>query len=553
MKDYIKPPRLSTSFSQNGIKVRNRFANILDMRRKRRGIIALMLIVSTALVFSGCFLDKTTADEDDSVNVAIMGIDASGERSDVILLASMDGGNLTVTQIPRDTYVSVNDGGKIGRLSAPEDILSGIAEAANVKCDKYISVSFDGLKNIVDAIGGIDFNVPMDMHYSDPYQDFEINLSAGEQHLDGAMLEMLMRYRMSNPDAVTGLIEGYENGDLDRLAIQRSVYMAVAAKLIDNGVTAELPKIITENTDTNLTISDFAEIVTRALMLNMNNISIEMLAGSYTENEQLYIPYNGKRYVDNSNADGSVSSYNIYAEEDTISFSTKMISARIKGTEYDLTGEDIGIMTMYNERLNTTLIQGTGVIHDISAMSVNREVYVKGSLTGNTGVFSVREGVRSGEAWKKQLSAASINAQISEIPVNGGELVITGTDSDTKIVLELTPYIEDVQFETEVKSARVNGVNCNVTKTGDRNSKYENNAFWIYYTGDIDENYELDLIPNLHADNSLGCCVHIIDKETKATKESYELDISSLTADDGTFTLIGIDSDTEIVLELTKM
>ena len=425
MKDYIKPPRLSTSFSKSGMKARNRFANILDMRKKPRGIIALMLVISMSLIFGGCFFEKTTVEEDnDIINVAVIGTDASGERSDVILLASMDGDNLTVTQIPRDTYVDINGGTKIGAHTGSAILMKCIRDLTDTHCTKYVMVNYDGLKNMVDEIGGIDFNVPMDMKYSDPYQDLEIDLKAGEQHLDGEMLEMLMRYRMGNVNE-NGTYEGYENGDLDRLAVQQSVYMAVAAKLLDGGVTAKLPEVIAENVDTNLTVSDFAEIIKRALKLTPENISIDTLEGEYAEDGSYRTYRDIKMKIDGENV-------NLRNELDTKIYIAKVKSARVNGKDYEITdGEKF--QSPVNRRLDKAIINGLCYVDD------NHNLHISANVANGECSVLIREGIPTPDkqATEKYISGLTIQTQISEIPENGGEVVITDADTDTRIVLEL--------------------------------------------------------------------------------------------------------------------
>ena len=68
-----------------------------------------------------------------------------------------------------------------------EDILG-------VQIDYYVKVNLDAFRQIVDAVGGVDFDVPMDMYWdmSDNGGPV-INLKAGMQHLDGAKAEQLVR------------------------------------------------------------------------------------------------------------------------------------------------------------------------------------------------------------------------------------------------------------------------------------------------------------------------------------------------------------------------
>ena len=425
MKDFIKPPRLSTSFSKNGMKVKNRFVNILDARKKRRGVIALILVISMSLMFGGCFFEKTTVEEDESINVAVIGMDASGERSDIILLASMDGDKLTVTQIPRDTYVDINGGMKIG-ATGTTIMMKCIRDLTDTHCTKYVKVDFDGLKNMVDAIGGIDFNVPIDMRYSDPYQDLEIDLKAGMQHLDGEALEMLMRYRMGNVNE-NGTYEGYKNGDIDRLAVHRDVYTAVAAKLLDDGVMAELPQLIAENVDTNLTVSDFAKIISSAMKLTPENISINTLEGEYVADGSYRLYRDIKMKIDGDNV-------NLRGELDTEIYTAQVISARVNGKDYEITDSE-RFQSPVNRRLDKSIINGSCYFDN------NHYLYISVPVTNNEGSVLIREGIHSPDrqALQEQISTVTLDARVSEIPENGGEVVITGKDTDTRIVMELTP------------------------------------------------------------------------------------------------------------------
>ena len=62
-------------------------------------------------------------------------------------------------------------------------------------------VKTEALIEMVDVIGGVWFDVPIDMVYDDPTQDLHINLKAGYQKLDGDKAEQLLRFRHSNPDS----------------------------------------------------------------------------------------------------------------------------------------------------------------------------------------------------------------------------------------------------------------------------------------------------------------------------------------------------------------
>ena len=53
----------------------------------------------------------------------------------------------------------------------------------------------NGFRNIIDAIGGVEFDVPIRMFYNDPEQNLHIDLQKGKQLLNGKKAEMLVRFR----------------------------------------------------------------------------------------------------------------------------------------------------------------------------------------------------------------------------------------------------------------------------------------------------------------------------------------------------------------------
>ena len=61
--------------------------------------------------------------------------------------------------------------------------------------DKYVIANFDGIAEIVDVIGGVDYDVPFDMSYHDASQDLSIEFKKGYQHLDGEEVVEYLRWR----------------------------------------------------------------------------------------------------------------------------------------------------------------------------------------------------------------------------------------------------------------------------------------------------------------------------------------------------------------------
>ena len=108
---------------------------------------------------------------------------------------------------------------------------------------------------LVDAIDGVDFEVPINMNYDDPYQDLHIHFSAGMQHLTGEEAMKVVRFRHNNDGS------GYGSEDIGRMQTQQNFLKAVASQtltLSNVGKVDEFVKIFMEYVDTDLTLGNLA-------------------------------------------------------------------------------------------------------------------------------------------------------------------------------------------------------------------------------------------------------------------------------------------------------
>jgi len=152
------------------------------------------------------------------VNVLIIGSD-DGDQADTVLLASYDPRmqEIAMLSIPRDTFIGedINRAAPRDRINSvgknPEAIMAAVEEITGLEIHFYVSIEIDAFIELVDEIGGVDFYVPIDMNYYDPCQDLLIDLRAGQQRLNGAQAEQLVRFRNSN----TGVTFDYEYGTYD--------------------------------------------------------------------------------------------------------------------------------------------------------------------------------------------------------------------------------------------------------------------------------------------------------------------------------------------------
>lgn len=220
-----------------------------------------------------------------SYQILVMGVDrpdsATGNfdsRADTILLTKFapQPPQLQVLTIPRDTQVSIPGYG-IQKVNAA-NVYGGIQLAkqtitnflGGVRIDHYVRLNTAGLVVLIDAIGGIEVDVPTVMQYQDQTQGLKIDLQPGKQILSGQQAEGLIRYRNDG------------NGDIGRVARQQLVLQAIKAQLGKPWVWLRLPQILSHVTkflDTDLSQTQITNLVTFGLTLPKSEMSIYSLEG----------------------------------------------------------------------------------------------------------------------------------------------------------------------------------------------------------------------------------------------------------------------------------
>ena len=134
--------------------------------------------------------------------------------------------------IPRDTFVgkslyTAKPQDKINSFfneKNPQKILDKVNELTGLNIEYYVIVNNKGLINLVDLLGGVEFDVPIDMKYDDVTQDLHINLKAGLQVLDGEKAEQLLRFRHNNNG--TSYPTEYGDNDFGRMKTRKKLYFS---------------------------------------------------------------------------------------------------------------------------------------------------------------------------------------------------------------------------------------------------------------------------------------------------------------------------------------
>ena len=216
-------------------------------------------------------------------NFVVAGVDEEGLRTDLILLCQYNDitKKINVLQIPRDTKVDTKRSDKkinsaYGTKERETALFRDIKNITGIEPDKYVIISFKAFRELVDAIGGVEVEVPFRMYYHDPVQSLTIDLLPGKQLLDGSHAEMFMRFRQNDDGS------GYKNGDIDRIAAQKKFYGLVADKLLNvKNVfkTHKMMQIFKENVKMNFNGEEILSYLGKIPSLNKENINIVSLPG----------------------------------------------------------------------------------------------------------------------------------------------------------------------------------------------------------------------------------------------------------------------------------
>ena len=244
--------------------------------------------------------DENTKKNLSEIKVLILGVstDLDSELTDTIMVASYNPNTqkANLLSIPRDSYTGKNTAKATASLKinalyniekTPEKTLKAVNEITWLDIKYYVIVKTEALIQLVDAIGGVEFNVPIDMKYDDPTQDLHIDLKAGTQKLDGEKAEQVLRFRHSNPDKITGQMSTYPseygNDDFGRMRTQRDFISALLKQTLKPGNIFKLGEILEiahKNVETNLELSYIKDYIPYAVEFNTDNLQTATLPGT---------------------------------------------------------------------------------------------------------------------------------------------------------------------------------------------------------------------------------------------------------------------------------
>ena len=221
---------------------------------------------------------------------------AGGGNTDTMILLTYDTVNKKMygLSLPRDTMVNVSTTSK--RLNAVYNYNKGKDKSTQVKNgmaalkkevsrltgitpDFYVIVEWEAIGKLVDAVGGVEFEVPFDMDYDDPTpgQDLHIHQKAGLRLLSGDDAMQVIRWRKNDKDSPYGYNKGGV-GDAGRMELQQNFLKAVIKQMMQpkNVLNiGKIAKVFEESVETDLSFQNILWFGKQAFSggLSMDNVT----------------------------------------------------------------------------------------------------------------------------------------------------------------------------------------------------------------------------------------------------------------------------------------
>ena len=217
--------------------------------------------------------------------ILVSGVDDGNGGSDTNILVAVDtvNGYVYGVSIPRDSKAIID--GKAHKINYAYNkggtklLADTISEQLGIPVDYTVSVDLKGFTALVDAIGGVDFEVPINMDYDDPIQGLSIHFKKGMQHLSGADALRVVRFRHNNDGT------GYGSEDLGRMQTQQKFLKAVAKKMLSFENLISNPRkyaeIFGQYVDTDLSVTDLAWFGMQVLGMGVDKIDFSTLPNEW--------------------------------------------------------------------------------------------------------------------------------------------------------------------------------------------------------------------------------------------------------------------------------
>ncbi len=219
-------------------------------------------------------------------NILLLGVDSngpntmpySGVRSDTMIIVNVDmhSKSINAISIPRDSKVYIAEGHGIQKINSAYAIggidltKKTIEETLGIKIHNYVIVNAEGVRKLIDTIGGIPIHIDHDMYYVDYTAGLHINLKRGDQILTGEEAEGYLRFRKDSL------------GDIGRVHRQQKFIKALIEQVKSPEALRKIPealKIASLYTRTDLNLYQMSQYAAAAREIDLNKVEFVMLPG----------------------------------------------------------------------------------------------------------------------------------------------------------------------------------------------------------------------------------------------------------------------------------
>jgi len=260
-------------------------------------------MLESSLVAPARFTDEDRREQ--FFTFLIIGLN-EGTNANTVMVASYDAINQKahLVSIPRDSLMNTNRAGRklsssfLAGTGGGRGIAGGVAQVqrdvmsvVGFVPDFYFVIDYDAFFAIVDAVGGVEVYVPFRMRYTDIFQDLDIDIAPGLQHMDGETALQFARFRQSN--------HGFRSiSDFQRIENQQTVVNAVLERLLRPASILRVPEfvaIFNDSVYTNLSVGNmlwFANQLNNIRgtdALSSHTVPIARSSGSPTYYELLHV------------------------------------------------------------------------------------------------------------------------------------------------------------------------------------------------------------------------------------------------------------------------
>ena len=211
--------------------------------------------------------------------ILLSGLDNDNGGSDTNILMRFDAvhKSINLVSLPRDTLL--NHTWRSNKLNfayasgGTELLRKEISNLLGIPVDFHVTVDLKGFISLVDQIGGVDFDVPVNMDYDDPYQDLHIHYAKGMRHLNGQQAMEVVRWRKNNDGT------GYATADIGRIGTQQAFLTQVAKQLLSVKNVPAMAEVFLKYVKTDLKLGNLVWLGNEALDIGMEGVSFYTLPG----------------------------------------------------------------------------------------------------------------------------------------------------------------------------------------------------------------------------------------------------------------------------------